>query len=98
MGETVKLKRTLMRMRLPGKLMFLFRIRFGFYAVLARIGAELDWAALEDELAGDLGRIRSSQSRPGCGQRRGDAEASRGDAPGSDANDRERGDARNAEP
>ena len=56
MGETVKLKRTLMRMRLPGKLMFLFRIRFGLYAVLARIGAELDWAALEDELAGDLGR------------------------------------------
>ena len=56
MGETVKLKRTLMRMRLPGKLVFLFRIRFGLYAVLARIGAELDWAALEDELAGDLGR------------------------------------------
>jgi predicted unusual protein kinase regulating ubiquinone biosynthesis (AarF/ABC1/UbiB family) len=56
MGETVKLKRSLMRMRLPGKLMFLFRIRFGLYAVLARIGAELDWAALEDELAGDLGR------------------------------------------
>ena len=56
MGETVKLKRTLMRMRLPGKLMFLFRIRFGLYAVLARIGAALDWAALEDELAGDLGR------------------------------------------
>ena len=56
MGETVKLKRMVMRMRLPGKLMFLFRIRFGLYAVLARIGAELDWAALEDELAGDLGR------------------------------------------
>lgn len=56
MGETVKLKRTVMRMRLPGKLMFLFRIRFGLYAVLARLGAELDWAALEDELAGDLGR------------------------------------------
>jgi predicted unusual protein kinase regulating ubiquinone biosynthesis (AarF/ABC1/UbiB family) len=56
MGETVKLKRRLMRMRLPGKLMFLFRIRFGLYAVLARIGAELDWAALEDELTGDLAR------------------------------------------
>jgi len=50
LGETVKLKKTLLRMRLPGKLMFLFRIRFGLYAVLARIGAELDWAALEDEL------------------------------------------------
>ena len=56
MVETVKIKRSLARMRLPGKLMFLFRIRFGLYAVLARIGAELDWAALEDELAGDVGR------------------------------------------
>jgi predicted unusual protein kinase regulating ubiquinone biosynthesis (AarF/ABC1/UbiB family) len=55
MGETVKLKRKLMRMRLPGKLMFLFRIRFGLYAVLSRIGAEIDWASLEDELAGDIG-------------------------------------------
>lgn len=52
MGEAVKLKMTLMKMRLPGKLTFLFRIRFGLYAVLARLGAELDWAALEDELAG----------------------------------------------
>jgi predicted unusual protein kinase regulating ubiquinone biosynthesis (AarF/ABC1/UbiB family) len=56
MGETVPLKRRLMRMRLPGRLLFLFRIRFGLYAVLARIGAELDWASLEDALAGDLGR------------------------------------------
>jgi len=55
MGETVNLKRKLMRMRLPGKLMFLFRIRFGLYAVLSRIGAEIDWASLEDELAGDIG-------------------------------------------
>jgi predicted unusual protein kinase regulating ubiquinone biosynthesis (AarF/ABC1/UbiB family) len=53
MGETVSLKRNLIRMRLPGKLMFLFRIRFGLYAVLARIGAEIDWASLEDDLAGD---------------------------------------------
>jgi len=56
MGETVKLKRKLMKMRLPGKLMFLFRICFGPYAVLSRIGAELDWSALEDEVTGDLGR------------------------------------------
>jgi predicted unusual protein kinase regulating ubiquinone biosynthesis (AarF/ABC1/UbiB family) len=54
LGETVKLKRTLLRMRLPGKLMFLFRIRFGSYAVLSRIGAALDWAALEDELGSAL--------------------------------------------
>lgn len=56
MAETVKLKRKLMKLRLPGKLMFLFRIRFGLYAVLSRIGAELDWSALADEVAGDLGR------------------------------------------
>lgn len=56
MHETVQLKKTLMRLRLPGKLLFLFRIRFGLYAVLARIGAELDWAALEDELSAGIGR------------------------------------------
>lgn len=56
MGETVNLKRKLMRMRLPGRLMFLFRIRFGLYAVLSRVGAEIDWVSLEDELAGDMGR------------------------------------------
>jgi predicted unusual protein kinase regulating ubiquinone biosynthesis (AarF/ABC1/UbiB family) len=58
LGETVKLKQAVLRMRLPGKLMFLFRIRFGLYAVLARIGAELDWARLEDELTSDVERER----------------------------------------
>jgi predicted unusual protein kinase regulating ubiquinone biosynthesis (AarF/ABC1/UbiB family) len=52
-SETIKLKQKLLRMRLPGKLMFLFRIRFGLYAVLSRLGAELDWSALEDELTGE---------------------------------------------
>ena len=51
MGQVVKLKKSLLRMRLPGKLMFLFRIRIGLYAVLARIGAKLDWIELEEELA-----------------------------------------------
>jgi hypothetical protein len=50
-GETVKLKKTLLKMRFPGKPMFLFRIRFGLYAVLARISAALDWSQLEEELA-----------------------------------------------
>jgi predicted unusual protein kinase regulating ubiquinone biosynthesis (AarF/ABC1/UbiB family) len=49
-GETATLKRRILRLRLPARLMFLFRIRFGLYAVLAQLGAELDWAALEDEL------------------------------------------------
>ena len=51
MGQVAKLKKSLLRMRLPGKLMFLFRIRIGLYAVLARMGAKLDWIELEEELA-----------------------------------------------
>ncbi len=51
MAQVAKLKKSLLRMRLPSKLMFLFRIRIGLYAVLARIGAKLDWIELEEELA-----------------------------------------------
>ena len=51
MGQVAKLKKSLLRLRLPGKLMFLFRIRIGLYAVLARMGARLDWIELEEELA-----------------------------------------------
>jgi predicted unusual protein kinase regulating ubiquinone biosynthesis (AarF/ABC1/UbiB family) len=51
MGQVAKLKKSLLRIRLPGKLMFLFRIRIGLYAVLARLGAKLDWIELEEELA-----------------------------------------------
>jgi len=32
MGQVAKLKKSLLRLRLPGKLMFLFRIRIGLYA------------------------------------------------------------------
>ena len=44
-------KHLLLRLQLPGRLLFLFRIRFGLYAVLARIGTELDWQKLEAEMA-----------------------------------------------
>lgn len=44
-------KLAIARLRLPGRLMFLFRIRFGLYAVLARLGAVNDWASLEQQLA-----------------------------------------------
>lgn len=47
-------KRALMNLGLPGKLLFLFRIRFGLYAVLARLGAVADWATLEEEWAEPL--------------------------------------------
>jgi hypothetical protein len=46
-------KRAIMRLALPGKLLFLFRLRFGLYAVLARIAAEADWARLESTWADD---------------------------------------------
>jgi predicted unusual protein kinase regulating ubiquinone biosynthesis (AarF/ABC1/UbiB family) len=45
-------KRNLGKLRLPGKLLFLFRIRFGLHAVLSTLGAQIDWRALEAELAG----------------------------------------------
>jgi predicted unusual protein kinase regulating ubiquinone biosynthesis (AarF/ABC1/UbiB family) len=44
-------KLTLARLRLPGRLMFLCRIRFGLYAVLSRLGAIADWADLEQGFA-----------------------------------------------
>jgi hypothetical protein len=36
-----------MELGLPGDLLFLFRIKFGLYAVLARLGAEANWHRLE---------------------------------------------------
>lgn len=44
-------KRALLQLALPGKLLFLFRLRFGLYAVLSRIEAEADWAGLESTWA-----------------------------------------------
>ena len=41
-------KLAVLKIRLPGRLLFLFRIRFGLYSVLARIGAVQDWRALEE--------------------------------------------------
>jgi len=50
--EVTRNKRSMLQLQLPGKLLFLFRIRFGLYAVLARLGAKLDWQALEAEFSG----------------------------------------------
>jgi len=47
-------KKAIMRLALPGRLLFLLRLRFGLYAVLARIGAALDWSALEEAWAGEV--------------------------------------------
>jgi len=40
-------KLAIARVRLPGKLLFLLRIRFGLHSVLARLGAVCDWSAIE---------------------------------------------------
>ena len=53
MREVIAKKRSVARLRLPGKLLFLFRIRFGLYAVLSRLGAEVDWQALEEQLVSE---------------------------------------------
>lgn len=45
-------KRAIARLRLPGRMLFLFRLRFGLYSVLAQLGAEVDWSTLEGEWAG----------------------------------------------
>jgi predicted unusual protein kinase regulating ubiquinone biosynthesis (AarF/ABC1/UbiB family) len=54
--QVAAMRRSLLRLRLPGKLAFLFRIRIGLHAVLARIGARLDWQELEAELAESANR------------------------------------------
>jgi hypothetical protein len=52
-------KMALARLRLPGRLMFLFRIRFGLFAVLSRLGSVNDWAAMEQDFAEESGLIPS---------------------------------------
>ena len=47
-------KRAMLRIRLPGRLLFLFRIRFGLYSVLSRVGAIRDWRALEERYTREL--------------------------------------------
>jgi len=48
--QSYQTKRAIFRLRVPGKLLFLYRIRFGLYAVLARIRADNDWRAIETRL------------------------------------------------
>ena len=45
--QVMRDKMAMARLRLPGRLMFLLRIRFGLFAVLSRLGAVADWAAME---------------------------------------------------
>ncbi len=47
-------KRTILALRLPPRMLFLFRLRFGLFSVLAKLGAVADWAALESRWASTL--------------------------------------------
>jgi predicted unusual protein kinase regulating ubiquinone biosynthesis (AarF/ABC1/UbiB family) len=62
MRQVTRDKLAIMRLRLPGKFMFLFRIRFGLYAVLSRLGSVCDWAAMERRFAEAAVR---TDSKPG---------------------------------
>ena len=46
-------KLAIARLRLPGRLVFLFRIRFGLYAVLSRLKAVCDWSEMERGFAAE---------------------------------------------
>jgi hypothetical protein len=46
-------KLVIARLRLPGRLVFLFRIRFGLYAVLSRLKAVCDWSEMERGFAAE---------------------------------------------
>jgi predicted unusual protein kinase regulating ubiquinone biosynthesis (AarF/ABC1/UbiB family) len=50
MRELAAGKRDLLRLHLPGRLLFLLRVRFGLYAVLSRLGAEVDLHARESSM------------------------------------------------
>ena len=52
-GRLAKDKRQLARLGVPGQLLFLFRVRFGLYAVLSLIGAVVDWGGLESTFAAE---------------------------------------------
>ncbi|MCU0662409.1 MAG: AarF/ABC1/UbiB kinase family protein [Myxococcota bacterium] len=56
MAQVARDKLAIARLRLPGHLVFLLRIRFGLYAVLSRLGAVCDWSAMERGFAEDSGR------------------------------------------
>jgi predicted unusual protein kinase regulating ubiquinone biosynthesis (AarF/ABC1/UbiB family) len=47
LSELAKNKRELMKLTLPGELLFLLRIRFGLMSILSRLGAVANWYRLE---------------------------------------------------
>lgn len=60
-AELFEDKRALLGLGVPGRMLFLFRLRFGLYAVFERLGARLDWGVLEARArAGAVGAARAA--------------------------------------
>ncbi|HET9594401.1 MAG TPA: AarF/UbiB family protein [Anaeromyxobacteraceae bacterium] len=49
----VSTKREILRLHIPGEMLFVLRIRFGLMSVLARLGARGNWSRLERRYAAD---------------------------------------------
>lgn len=49
MREAIQQKHRLMKIRMPGEFLFLFRIRFGLMSVLSKLGARANWYQLEKQ-------------------------------------------------
>ena len=49
MREAIRNKHRLMKIRMPGEFLFLFRIRFGLMSVLSKLGARANWFQLEKQ-------------------------------------------------
>ena len=49
----VSKKRQILRLHIPGEMLFVFRIRFGLMSVLARLGARDNWCRLERQYSED---------------------------------------------
>ena len=50
-GAVLQSKRELLKLHMPGELIFILRIRFGVMSVLARLGARANWHRLERRFA-----------------------------------------------
>jgi hypothetical protein len=64
-------KLAIARIRLPGQLLFLMRLRFELYSVLARLGAVCDWSLLEAGWADEPRGTCPADDRAGATTRRG---------------------------
>jgi predicted unusual protein kinase regulating ubiquinone biosynthesis (AarF/ABC1/UbiB family) len=62
LGALLSDKRSILELGLPADLLFLFRIKFGVYAVLAQLGAEANWQKVETSWRSDQTMISSEKA------------------------------------